>query len=75
MYLVVQDLACPLIIQQECVVGLSESRRTLYVGDRKLVTGCNSFAVHNEFLLFTTDKHTCRFIPLDSDPQGTAACN
>ena len=56
---------------QEWVVGLSESRRTLYVGDRKLITGCTSFAVHNEFLVFTTDTHTCRFLPLDSDPSGT----
>ena len=56
---------------KEWVVGLSESRRTLYVGDRKLITGCTSFAVHNEFLVFTTDTHTCRFLPLDSDPSGT----
>jgi elongator complex protein 1 len=56
---------------QELIVGLSESRRTLYVGDRKLIAGCTSFAVHNEFLVFTTDTHTCRFLLLDSDPSGT----
>lgn len=59
-----------LFLQQECIVGLSESRRALYVGDRKLITGCTSFAVHNEFLVFTTDTHTCRFLSLNSDLKG-----
>ncbi len=57
---------------QERVVGLCESRNLLYVNDLKVETGCMSFAVHNEFLLITTVKHACRFIPLHSDPKGTA---
>ena len=50
-------------------MGLCESRNLLYVDDVKVETGCMSFAVHDEFLLLTTVKHVCRFIPLHSDPK------
>ena len=56
---------------QEHLIGLCEFRRSLYVGNKKIVTGCTSFGVHDEFLLLTTDSHTCRVIPLNSDVDGT----
>lgn len=52
------------------MIGLNEFSSALYVGTTQLATGVTSFAVHNEFLLFTTTAHTLRLVPLDSEPQG-----
>ncbi|KAL5482011.1 hypothetical protein EMCRGX_G022290 [Ephydatia muelleri] len=49
---------------QECVVGLNTRRRTLFVNDIKVASCCTSFSVHDEFLLLTTDSHTCRSLSL-----------
>ena len=52
---------------QECVVGLSLFHHSLYVNDRKVATGAMTFDLHDEFLIYTTDTHTCCFISLNSD--------
>ena len=52
-------------------MGLCSSRSALYVDDLKVASGCTSFAIHDEFLLLTTNSHTCRFISLNSDPKGS----
>ena len=51
-------------------MGLNVFRRSLYVDNCKVTTGVTTFDLHNEFLIYTTDSHTCRFIPLNSDPCG-----
>jgi elongator complex protein 1 len=42
-------------------VGLS-SRNKLYINDQLVESGCTSFTMHNEFLLFTTSDHLVKFI-------------
>ena len=53
-------------------MGLSVFRHSLYIDDHKVATGVTTFDLHNEFLIYTTDSHNCRLIPLDSDPYGKA---
>ena len=55
---------------QECVVGLNLFRHSLYVNGQKVATGVMTFDLHNEFLIYTTDAHTCHFISLNSDLSG-----
>lgn len=55
------------------MVGLCEYRGWLYVDALRVLTGCTSFAVHDEFLLVTTNTHILRFISLHSDPKGTSS--
>ena len=64
---------CPLFDPQERVIGLCESRCQLYVDDLKVISGCISFAVHDEFLLLTNNTHVCHFFPLNSDPKGSSS--
>ena len=51
-------------------MGLYSFRRMLYVGVERVAGGCTSFAIHDEFLVLTTEDHTCRFLALDSEPKG-----
>ena len=44
-------------------LGLT-SRNNLYMEDKLLISDCTSFVVHDEFLIATTLKHTCRFASL-----------
>lgn len=37
----------------------------LFLDGMLLVSNCNSFAVHDMFLVFTTHKHQCHFVSLD----------
>lgn len=48
---------------QECIVGLSV-RSKLYINGTLVSGDCNSFAVHSEFLLFTTVSHSLRCLYL-----------
>eukprot|EP00118_Oscarella_pearsei_P010640 m.66422 g.66422 ORF g.66422 m.66422 type:complete len:1299 (+) comp35387_c1_seq2:23-3919(+) len=47
----------------EVPVGLSDWHR-FYVDSKEIARDCTSFAIHNDFLLFTTHQHTCEFLPL-----------
>jgi elongator complex protein 1 len=60
---------------KERIVGLNVFRRSLYVDDCKVATGATTFDLHNEFLIYTTDSHKCRFIPLTSDPTAQPVWN
>lgn len=51
-------------------MGLCETRWLLYIDDLKLISGCTSFTVHDEFLLLTTNTHVCHFVSLQSEPKG-----
>lgn len=51
-------------------MGLNAFRHCLYIDDCKVATGVTTFDLHNDFILYTTDSHTCRFVPVDSDPFG-----
>ena len=55
---------------QERVIALNTRLRSLYLDNWKVSTGVSSFDLHDKFVVFTTDSHTCQFIPLDSDPRG-----
>jgi elongator complex protein 1 len=57
-------------LPQERVIGLCESRCLLFIDDLKVISGCTSYAQHDEFLLLTTNTHICHFVPLNSDPKG-----
>lgn len=54
---------------KERVIGHCESRCLLYIDDLKVISGCTSFAVHDEFLLLTTNAHILHLMPLNSDPK------
>ncbi|KAJ1675513.1 putative elongator complex protein 1 [Spiromyces aspiralis] len=46
------------------VVGLS-FRQQLCVYDHIIATGCSSFSLRPDYLMFTTSQHTLRFVPVD----------
>eukprot|EP00049_Salpingoeca_infusionum_P014342 m.268011 g.268011 ORF g.268011 m.268011 type:complete len:1408 (-) comp15650_c0_seq1:323-4546(-) len=48
------------------VVGLTQAFQ-LVVNDNVIATDCNSVATHRAFLVYTTNAHTCRFLPLTND--------
>ncbi|EFA84443.1 elongation protein 1 [Heterostelium album PN500] len=51
------------IAGEEVLIGLND-RNKLYVNQTVLASDCNSFALHNKFLLYTTVSHVLRSIPL-----------
>ncbi|EAL65378.1 elongation protein 1 [Dictyostelium discoideum AX4] len=55
------------INQEDSVVGLND-RNKLYINQSLLCTDCNSFALHNKFLLFTTVSHVLRSVSLLAPP-------
>ncbi|KAG9480499.1 hypothetical protein GDO78_012127 [Eleutherodactylus coqui] len=48
---------------EEVVLGLTD-RFHLFINNSLVATNITSFAIHDEFLLFTTHSHTCRYVPL-----------
>eukprot|EP01133_Synstelium_polycarpum_P003655 gene3655-4201_t len=60
-------ISCATIANEESVVALSE-RHKLYVNNTLVAPDCNSFALHNKFLLFTTVGHLLRSLPLSLAP-------
>ncbi|KAN0014791.1 hypothetical protein ACTFIU_001109 [Dictyostelium citrinum] len=55
------------INEEDSVVGLND-RNKLYINQSLLCTDCNSFALHNKFLLFTTVSHVLRSVSLLAPP-------
>ncbi|EGC35070.1 hypothetical protein DICPUDRAFT_79181 [Dictyostelium purpureum] len=51
------------INQEDSVVGLND-RNKLYINQNLLCTDCNSYSLHNKFLLFTTVSHVLRSVSL-----------
>ena len=48
---------------KEVIIGL-DSRSRLYINNKLLSSECNSFVIHDVFLIFTTITNLIRFIPL-----------
>ncbi|XP_045418501.1 elongator complex protein 1 isoform X1 [Lemur catta] len=44
---------------EECVLGLTDRCR-FFINDTEVASNITSFAVYDEFLLLTTDSHTCQ---------------
>ncbi|GAM18409.1 hypothetical protein SAMD00019534_015840 [Acytostelium subglobosum LB1] len=51
------------IANEECLIGMSD-RNKLYLNNVVLASDCNSYALHNKYLLYTTVSHVLRSIPL-----------
>ncbi|KAL1924120.1 uncharacterized protein VTP21DRAFT_7155 [Calcarisporiella thermophila] len=51
--------------QKMVVIGLN-NRNRLYANEKLLSSECNSFFIHNDYLIFTTSSHRVRFIPFAS---------
>eukprot|EP01132_Coremiostelium_polycephalum_P004274 gene4274-5347_t len=58
------------ICQEDSVVGLND-RSKLYINQNLVCSECNSFAIHNKFLLFTTISHVLRSVSLSVPPPTT----
>jgi elongator complex protein 1 len=58
-----QWIATTLMGGRETVIAL-DKRNKLYIDGRLASSECNSFTLHNEFLLFTTLTHNLRFVRL-----------
>ncbi len=54
---------------EEVFIGLSE-RNKLYVNTVTVSSECNSFALHSNYVLFTTLSHVLRFMNLQRTVQG-----
>lgn len=71
---------CPTIkgLQNGSILALSDRGR-LYLDSQLLASGCSSFAVAGDFLIYTTLQHEARFILLQTmiqksdDPEAVAA--
>ncbi|KAI9298608.1 IkappaB kinase complex, IKAP component [Neoconidiobolus thromboides FSU 785] len=48
------------------VAALSSSNR-LYINQILIDSNCTSFAIHNEFLVYTTSDHVARFLPINAN--------
>ncbi|XP_065836923.1 elongator complex protein 1-like isoform X2 [Oscarella lobularis] len=57
------QIATAIFKNEEVPVGLSEWHR-FYIESNEIARDCTSFAIHSEFLLLTTNRHTCTFLPL-----------
>lgn len=60
----VQTALC-CVSEEECALGLTD-RSHLYAGDTELASNISSFAVCSDFLLVTTNAHTCRCLQLST---------
>lgn len=59
--------SCPTlqVLNEQTILALSESGR-LYLNDQMLASGCSSFAIGGDFLIYTTLQHEARFVLLQT---------
>eukprot|EP00055_Hartaetosiga_balthica_P008303 m.30465 g.30465 ORF g.30465 m.30465 type:complete len:1546 (-) comp6230_c0_seq1:74-4711(-) len=60
------NASSPDLMVVDSIIGLS-SNSLLIANNHILANDCNSFALHPEFLIFTTHMHTCRFVRLSNN--------
>jgi elongator complex protein 1 len=63
-----QIASCMFDDDKECLVGLSTRTCQFFVNNVKVLSGCTSFAIHDQFILLTTNSHALQLVNRHGNP-------